>query len=78
MEEGKKIKDNRQYEHIEDIIINIQDEVITINFITDGMMIMKELNEYYFTTKIFKAIETFSNRLNLKYNILIDNKTWNL
>lgn len=76
--EGKKIKGNRQYQHIEDIIIKIQDDVITINFITDGKMIMKEVNDYYFTTKVFKAIESFSNRLNLKYNILIDNKPWNL
>lgn len=77
-EEGKKIKGNRQYQHIEDIIINIQDDVITINFITDSKMMMKEVNDYYFTSKVFKAIEAFSNKLNLKYHILMDNKPWNL
>lgn len=75
---GKTIEGNRQYAHIEDIIINIQDNVLTINFITDGKMIMKEVNNYYFTDKVFKAIEAFSKRLNLKYCILMDNKHWKL
>lgn len=75
---GKTIEGNRQYAHIEDIIINIQDDVLTINFITDGKMIMKEVNNYYFTDKVFKAIEAFSKKLNLKYCILMDNKPWKL
>lgn len=41
-------------------------------------MDIKEANEYYFTAKVFKAIEAFSNKLNLKYNILMDNNAWNL
>ena len=77
-EAGKKIEGNRQYAHIEDIVINIQDGVLTINFITDGKMIMKEVNNYYFTDKVFKAIEAFSKKLNLKYYILMDNKPWKL
>lgn len=75
-EEGKKVEGNRQYQHIEDIIINIKDGAITIDFITDGKMDMKEVNDYYFTTKVFKAVEAFSNRLNLKHYILIDNEPW--
>ena len=77
-DEGKKIKGNRQYGHIDDIIINIENNTLTINFITDGNIDMKEVSEYYFTAKVFKAIEAFSNKLNLKYNILMDNKIWKL
>ena len=77
-EAGKKVIGNRQYNHIEDVIIDIQDGVITINFITDGKIDMEEVNNYYFTFKVFKAIEAFSKKLNLKYNILLDSKTWNL
>ena len=77
-EEGKKIEGNRQYGHIEDITINIENEILKINFITDGNMDMKEVNKYYFTSKVFKAIEAFSSKLNLKYNILMDNNRWNL
>ena len=47
-----------------------------VNFITDGAIDIDEINEYYFTIKVFKAIEAFSNKLNLKYKILMDNKPW--
>ena len=75
-EDGLKVVGNRQYSHIEDIMINIKDKEMTINFITDGNLDKKEANEYYFTKKVFKAIEAFSNKLKLKYNILIDSEKW--
>jgi len=77
-EEGKKIIGNRQYSHIEDITINISNGILTVNFITDGNIDIEEVNNYYFTSKVFKSIEAFSNKLNLKYNILMDNNIWNL
>ena len=77
-EEGKKIKGNRQYAHIENITTKIKDSILTINFITDGKIDIEEVNNYYFTDKVFKAIEAFSKKLNLKYNILMDNKIWSL
>ena len=40
-EEGKKIEGNRQYVHIEDITINIENGMLKINFITDGNIDMK-------------------------------------
>ena len=77
-EEGKKIKGNRQYGHIEDITINIKDNILTINFITDKRIDMEEVDNYYFTHKVFKSIEAFSKKLDLKYYILMDDKIWNL
>ena len=77
-EEGKKIKGNRQYGHIEDITINIKDGNLTVKFITDRNIDMEEVNNYYFTHKLFKAIEAFSKKLNLKYSIYIDDKIWNI
>lgn len=75
---GKKIKGNRQYQHIEDITIHIENKEMILNFITDGNIDIREVNEYYFTSKVFKAIEAFSKKMDLKYYILMDNKTWNL
>ena len=75
-EEGKKVIGNRQYQHIEDIVVNINDNKIIVNFITDGNLDLKETNEYYFTKKVFKAIQSFSNKLGLNYYILLDNNTW--
>ena len=45
------------------------------------VVVIKELEEvtnYYFTKKVFKAIEAFSKKLTLEYRILMDNKVWNL
>ena len=77
-QEGKKVKGNRQYQHIEDITIHIENKEMILNFITDGNIDIREVNEYYFTSKVFKAIEAFSKKMDLKYYILMDNKTWNL
>lgn len=73
-EEGMKVIGNRQYGHIMDILIDIVDKKLQINFITDNNLDKNEFNEYYFTKKVFKAIESFSNKLNLKYQVMIDNK----
>ena len=75
-EEGKKVIGNRQYQHIEDIVVNINDNKMAVNFITDGNLDLKETNEYYFTKKVFKAIKSFSNKLGLNYYILLDNNPW--
>ncbi len=74
--EGRKVVGNRQYAHIEDIKINIENNNLIINFLTDNNINLKETNEYYFTKKVFKAIEMFSNKMNLKYTVLIDDKNW--
>ena len=75
-EKGKKVIGNRQYQHIEDIVVNINDNKMAVNFITDGNLDLKETNEYYFTKKVFKAIQSFSNKLGLNYYILLDNNPW--
>ena len=74
--EGKKVIGNRQFEHVEDIIIRIDNNCLIVNFITDNNLDIDELNEYYFTKKIFKAVESFSNKINLEHKILMDDKDW--
>lgn len=76
--EGMKIVGNREYAHIEDIIISINNRCLSINFVTDGNINMKEVNEFYFTKKVFKAIESFSKKANLNFVVLMDNNTWNI
>ena len=72
--EGKHIEGNRQYLHITDIIIKIEDKKLSVNFITDGKMDLEEFNEYYFTKKVFKSIASFAKRLALEYSVYIDNE----
>lgn len=77
-EAGKQVEGNRQYGHMEDVLISIENNIFSINFITDGKMDLEEVTNYYFTKKVFKAIEAFSKKLTLEYRILMDNKVWNL
>lgn len=75
---GKRVKGNKEYSHVNKININIEKNFLEINFITDGKVNLKDINEYYFTKKIFKAIRSFSDKLNLKYKVLLDGKKWNI
>lgn len=77
-EEGKKIVGNRQYVHIEDIIVSTDNKCLIVNFITDGNMNMKEVNEYYFTKKVFNAIKSFSSKVGLTWKVLLDNYIWSI
>ena len=76
--EGQKVIGNRQFYHVLDIKINIENNNMIIKFITDGEIDIKELNEYYFTKKIFKAINAFSIKLNLTLDIYIDENEWEI
>ena len=77
-EAGKLIVGNRQYAHIQDILVNINNGKLSINFITDEDIDYKEVSEYYFTHKLFKAIEKFANKLHLTYMVKINDMVWDL
>ena len=73
---GKQVEGNRQYQYINDIQFKITNNNFYINFICDEEISLDELNNYYFTKKVFKAIKSFSNRLNLSPKVSINNKLW--
>lgn len=73
---GKKVIGNRQYAHIEDIILKIEHGILEIYFVTDGYLDKYEFEEYYFTKKIVLAVDSFANRFHLQYAIYLDNKRW--
>lgn len=77
-EEGKKIVGNRQFLNILDIEISFNDEMFIFNFKTNSKINKKELDEYYFTKKIFKAIDSFCNKVNKKYIIKMNDNEWKL
>ena len=77
-EEGKKIIGNRQFLNIEDIEINNINDIFIINFKTNSKMDIEELNNYYFTLKIFKAIDSFFSTVGRKYIITMNGNEWKL
>lgn len=77
-EAGKNIIGNRQFLNIEDIIIYMDNNTLIFNFKTNSKINLTELNNYYFTKKIFKSIESFCNRIGKDYKIKMNNKVWKL
>ncbi len=75
-EAGKKIEGNRQYQYINDIQFEITNNNFCINFICDEQINLEELNNYYFTKKVFKAIKAFADKLNLSPKVSMNNKPW--
>lgn len=74
--EGCKVLGNRQYQFINDINVEIDDKKLKIYFDCDKNINLKELEEYYFTIKIFKAIKSFSKRMNLNPEVIINQENW--
>lgn len=75
---GQKVIGNRQFLNILDIEITIENNIFIVNFITTPKINIDELNNYYFTKKVFKAIESFCNKVNKDYKILMNKKIWKL
>lgn len=73
---GKQVEGIRQCQYIDDIQFEIKEGTFQINFVCDERMNLQELNDYYFTKKVFKAIRSFSNKLALTPKVCINNKPW--
>lgn len=75
---GKSVVGNRQFLNILDIEITIKNNMFIVNFITTPEINIDELNNYYFTKKVFKAIESFCNKVNKDYKTLMNKKIWKI
>lgn len=75
-EEGRKVIGNRQYQYIQEINIEIIDHDLEVYFICDNHIDLEELEEYYFTLKVFKAIQSFSKKMNLEPKVFINGTKW--
>lgn len=77
-EEGKRIEGMKEYLHIRDIDVSIKDNILKVNFICDSEFNKEEAEKYYFTPKVFKAINTFADKMHLKPLVQINNELWEL
>lgn len=75
---GYNVPGMRQIQFIKDILVEIYDNSLKINFICDEKINKPELEEYYFTLKVFKAIKAFSNKLNLTPIVLFNHEKWKM
>lgn len=75
---GYDLKGMRELLHIKDILVDINNINIEIKFICDEETNKKELEEFYFLTKVFKSIHTFSSKIKLNPKVFFNNEEWEM
>lgn len=76
--EGYNVKGMRQMQYIDDIVVNIDNNILKINFLCNELIDKKELEDFYFVKKVFKAIIAFANKMNLKKEVTFNNEKWEM
>ena len=72
---GMDIIGMRQLQHIYDVVVDLQNDIFIVNFLTDENIDINELlEEYSFMKKVFLSIKAYANFINLDYMIKINNK----
>ena len=72
---GMDIIGMRQLQHIYDVVVDLQNDIFIVNFLTDENIDINELLEKYsFMKKVFLSIKAYANFINLDYMIKINNK----
>lgn len=76
--EGYNVKGMKELQFIEDILIDIHNNILEINFICDSKINKHELEEFYFIKKVFKAINSFSGKFELTPLVLFNYEKWDM
>lgn len=74
--EGYNVKGMRQLQYIKDILVDIYNKNLEIKFICDDKININELEKFYFMIKVFRAIKTFSEKMNLTPKVFLNNCKW--
>jgi len=73
---GLLIIGNRQYGHIKSVGLTVINETLIVNFFTDGHIDIVEMNEYYFTKKVYQGIADLACCFGFNHEILIDGEVF--
>lgn len=76
--EGYNVKGIKELQYIKDILVDIHDKNLEIQFLCDDKIDKNQLEEFYFIIKVFKAIITFSRKMNLTPKVFFNNEKWQL
>ena len=69
---GLLIVGNRQYGRTKSVEFSIESSALNVNFISNGQIDIAEMNEYYFTKKVFKGIAGLASHFGLGHRIAVD------
>jgi len=75
---GYDIEGFRQFLHINEVSLEINEGKLKIIFESDALINIEELSNYYFIKKMFNVINYFCSKLDLKYEVSINNNLWNI
>lgn len=73
---GLHVEGMKEMQYIRDILVNIEKDILQIEFICDFKINIKRLEEYYFMEKVFKSIKAFARKMNLHPKVLVNGKEW--
>ena len=73
---GYDVVGMRQLQYIDDVLVDIDGDKLMIDFLCNDKIDLVELEEYYFIKKLFNSILSFSNKINLVPNVLINHNIW--
>lgn len=74
--EGYKVVGMRQFQYVEDVEVSINSKEVIVNFRVSEDFDKKELEEFYFTKKIFKAVKALAGKLGKIPRVSINDKIW--
>ena len=74
--EGYNAKGMRQLQYIREIEVDIRNQNLIVQFWCKDEINKRELEEFYFMIKVFKAIIAFSNKMSLGSIVLFNNEEW--
>ena len=69
---GINVEGMRQLIYITDIKIKIEDGKLNVYLEADQKIDIKELTEFYFIQKVLKSVQAFSEKLNLGFNVYLN------
>ncbi len=76
--QGYFIEGMRQLQYINSIEIDIENQVLKINFIIDNQLNSKELEKFYFMKKVQKGVKAFCIKNKLNYLFMKNGQKWYL
>ena len=75
---GKRVHGIRQYYYIHNVVVMINSTSLKIMFLVDEKANKKELEDYYFTAKIFRAVNQFAKVINRLPVVYYNDEIWTL
>jgi len=74
--EGYDIEGLNQYQYIDDIIFLKENNNFVVQFLINSNADKQKLESWYFTSKVFSAIKSFSNHFDFNLKILWNDDEW--